>query len=90
MQVSTRLPKLQRPHQTVGVRRVKFKFQSEEPHLLGATVQNSLALTTWRTGFVHLYMFSLTMLRVMNIIQRRTLKSDSGRGLFQSILTTST
>jgi len=34
-----------------------IQFHSEDQHLLGATVQNLRALTTRRTGFVHLYIY---------------------------------
>jgi hypothetical protein len=38
----------------LGVRRVTCSmFRTEEPHILGATVQNSVAKAMWFPGFVH-------------------------------------
>jgi len=31
----------------------RTEFQNEGPHRLGANVQNSVAMVTWRSGFVH-------------------------------------
>ena len=34
-----------------------MKFHTEDPEMLGATVQNLVARATWCTGFVHLYIY---------------------------------
>jgi len=39
----------------LGTRRVIFsKFLSEDPQVLGTTIQNLITCMTWHPGFVHL------------------------------------
>jgi len=73
-----------------------IQFHSEDQRLLGASVQNLLALTTRRKGFVHLYIYVFYNDAVSGAhytaskvkIKLRT--KESGSGPFQSIITTST
>ena len=70
-----------------------IQFQSEDQHLLCATVQNLSALTSRRTGFVHVYIYVFSNDAVSGAhytasnvkIKQRT--KESGCGLSQSIIT---
>jgi len=63
-------------------------FHSEDQHLLGATVHNLLALTTRRTGFVHLYIYVFANDAVSGAryiasnVKIKQGTKESGRGLF--------